>query len=72
MRKITLALLLIAATVAFAQETVKSMALKLKYTPPAGWNTEEFGGKVIPGKIRAMPFAIVPACCSASRIRKVS
>jgi len=45
MRKITLVLLLIAATVAFAQETVKSKALKLKYTPPAGWNTEEFGGK---------------------------
>lgn len=28
-----------------AQETVKSKPLKLKYTPPAGWNTEEFGAK---------------------------
>jgi len=26
-------------------QTLKSKNLKLKYTPPAGWNTEEFGGK---------------------------
>lgn len=28
-----------------SQQTVKSKALKLKYTLPAGWNAEEFGGK---------------------------
>ena len=26
-------------------QTVKSKALQLKYTTPAGWNAEEFGGK---------------------------
>jgi hypothetical protein len=26
-------------------QTTKSKNLKLKYTPPAGWNVEEFGGK---------------------------
>ena len=26
-------------------QTVKSKNLKIKYTPPAGWNAEEFGGK---------------------------
>jgi len=28
----------------FAQQTVKSKNLQLKYTPPAGWNAKEFGG----------------------------
>lgn len=27
-------------------QTIKSKNLKLKYTPPAGWNAEEFGGKM--------------------------
>ncbi|MCE3225558.1 MAG: hypothetical protein K0S32_109 [Bacteroidetes bacterium] len=26
-------------------QTIKSKALKIKYTLPAGWNAEEFGGK---------------------------
>jgi len=26
-------------------QTTKSKNLKIKYTPPAGWNAEEFGGK---------------------------
>ncbi len=43
-KHITLTLLL-AAFASFAQETIKSKILKLKYTPPAGWNAEEFGGK---------------------------
>lgn len=31
---------------AFSQaQSVKSKNLKIKYTPPAGWNVEEFGGK---------------------------
>jgi hypothetical protein len=29
----------------FPQQSFKSKHLKLKYTTPAGWNTEEFGGK---------------------------
>jgi hypothetical protein len=37
-----LALVLITS---FQAQTVKSKNLKIKYTPPAGWNTEEFGGK---------------------------
>ncbi len=32
--------------IAFSQaQSVKSKNLKLKYTPPAGWNAEEFGTK---------------------------
>ncbi|MDO8998155.1 MAG: hypothetical protein Q7W45_00210 [Bacteroidota bacterium] len=34
------------ATNTFSQETVKSKALKLKYTPPEGWIAEEFGDKL--------------------------
>ncbi len=32
-------------TVCTQAQTVKSKALKLKYTTPEGWNVEEFGGK---------------------------
>ncbi len=35
--------MLLTAATYIAQETVKSKALKLKYTPPAGWNAQEFG-----------------------------
>ena len=43
MKKLFTFLFISSLTFANAQ-TVKSKALKLKYTPPAGWNTEEFGG----------------------------
>ena len=43
MKKFITFTLFIAAFSFFAQETVKSKALKLKYTPPAGWNSQEFG-----------------------------
>ncbi len=36
---------LICLSMAAGAQTVKSKTLKLKYTPPAGWNAEEFGGK---------------------------
>ena len=39
----TLSLLFISCGIQLAQ-TVKSKTLKLKYTPPAGWNAAEFGG----------------------------
>lgn len=32
-------------SLSFQAQTVKSKSLKLKYTTPAGWNAEEFGGK---------------------------
>lgn len=43
MKKLFTFLFISSLTLANAQ-TVKSKALKLKYTPPAGWNAEEFGG----------------------------
>lgn len=44
MRNLVLVLFVSLFSLAQAQ-TVKSKNLKIKYTPPAGWNTEEFGGK---------------------------
>ena len=44
MKKLISLCLLIAAISLHAQ-TVKSKALKLKYTAPEGWNPFEFGGK---------------------------
>ncbi|MBK7309573.1 MAG: hypothetical protein IPI93_01985 [Sphingobacteriaceae bacterium] len=44
MKKLISLCLLVAATSLTAQ-TVKSKALKLKYTAPEGWNPSEFGGK---------------------------
>lgn len=38
-------LLLMSLFVVSAAQTVKSKNLKIKYTPPAGWNAEEFGDK---------------------------
>jgi hypothetical protein len=38
-------LLLLGAFSLSEAQTVKSKNLKLKYTPPAGWSAEEFGGK---------------------------
>jgi hypothetical protein len=46
MKKLFLFLLITAASITSAQETVKSKPLKLKYTPPAGWVAEEFGSKL--------------------------
>jgi hypothetical protein len=45
MKKIFYLLFILTASNIIAQETIKSKALKLKYSPPAGWNAEEFGGK---------------------------
>ena len=44
MKKILVLFFLSVFTLSQAQ-TLKSKNLKLKYTPPAGWNVEEFGGK---------------------------
>ena len=42
----TLFSFLFVGIIAFSQaQSVKSKNLKLKYTPPAGWNAEEFGTK---------------------------
>ena len=46
MKKLFLFLLITAASIISAQETVKSKPLKLKYTPPSGWVAEEFGSKL--------------------------
>jgi len=45
MRNLFFLVLISLSATLFSQQTVKSKALKLKYTPPAGWNTEEFGAK---------------------------
>ena len=44
MKTLLLALCMCLFSISQAQ-SVKSKNLKIKYTPPAGWNTEEFGGK---------------------------
>lgn len=44
MKKSAFLLFILLSTSILAQQTVKSKSLKLKYTPPSGWNTEEFGG----------------------------
>ncbi len=46
MKKLFLFLLITAASIISAQETVKSKPLKLKYAPPSGWVAEEFGSKL--------------------------
>jgi hypothetical protein len=38
-------LLLISLFTSSPAQTIKSKNLKIKYTPPAGWNAEEFGDK---------------------------
>lgn len=43
MKNICILLAISLSTVLTAQQTVKSKILKLKYTPPAGWNVQEFG-----------------------------
>lgn len=43
MKQLTFAVLLLAGSLLSAQ--TKSKIMKLKYTLPAGWNVEEFGGK---------------------------
>ena len=43
MKKIIFLLATSISMVLNAQQTVKSKVLKLKYTPPAGWNIVEFG-----------------------------
>lgn len=45
MKNLFFLLLISLSGVLFSQQTVKSKPLKLKYTLPAGWNAEEFGGK---------------------------
>ena len=45
MKNIFLIVLVHVSVCLLAQGTVKSKSLKLKYTAPQGWNTEEFGGK---------------------------
>jgi len=45
MKKLLFLLLAGISAITFAQQTVKSKALKIKYALPAGWNAEEFGGK---------------------------
>jgi hypothetical protein len=37
---------LVILTISLQGQTVKSKVLKLKYTPPEGWNPSEFGGKI--------------------------
>lgn len=44
MKKLLL-FLLVSSSVLLQAQTAKSKNLKLKYTLPAGWTTEEFGGK---------------------------
>lgn len=41
--KTTLFILATVISVSLSAQTVKSKVLKLKYTPPAGWNAQEFG-----------------------------
>ena len=43
--KIFLVLMFVASLALLQAQTAKSKNLKLKYTLPAGWNTEEFGTK---------------------------
>lgn len=45
MRPTILFFLMFSGLFAFAQESVKSKALKLRYTLPSSWSAEEFGGK---------------------------
>ena len=44
MKKLLVCLCLLVTGFNYAQQTVKSKNLKLKYTPPLGWNAKEFGG----------------------------
>lgn len=44
--KILLVAFAILLSLAIHAQAVKSKLLKLKYTVPAGWNAEEFGGKI--------------------------
>lgn len=43
MKNLFIAIITLIGSHCLAQQTVKSKALKLKYTPPAGWNAQEFG-----------------------------
>jgi len=45
MRNLLFLVLISLSAALFSQQSVKSKPLKLKYTPPAGWNAEEFGAK---------------------------
>jgi hypothetical protein len=45
MKRLLIIVLCSVYSLAFAQQTIKSKALKLKYALPPAWNAEEFGGK---------------------------
>ncbi len=61
MRILTL-LLCSALTLSVTAQTVKSKALKLKYTPPASWTAEEFGG------LKSWDDGGNPAICNCSGV----
>lgn len=45
MKKLAFLIAIAFPAILLSQQTIKSKNLKLKYTLPAGWNVEEFGGK---------------------------